>query len=254
MIMRGAAINLSTDLAQFMSQGINNTLQNRNMAVEGSKLGGVIGSTIGNAVSTPISTAALGTPYAFVAFPGVLDPVLMPICWSIGLAPGAAIGGGIMGYMKNKRLKETQDTRDRVKLGTTETNNATSYTSASKKTDFSESLLQFKLIRNANEKPATQPVHLSIKDQFYASHGKLWAEIGKEAGKSLVDTLKYGFTTGPKNFITDIVVNGEWGRTNNTKTSKTSVDTRSSSLPEIHIDEESFADPILDKFNEILNR
>lgn len=206
MQLRAAALGMDEwDVRPYMAQGIANTLRSRNMVIEGTKIGGTIGAATGNLLSTPLSVpAAQHAPV--LAMPGLLDTVLMPAGWAVGLVPGAAAGGMLWG-MKQGRLEEAKNYRRPVPVQPLASAGRPAapagYTSASKAIGFSGKTL---LKRADVEKPALSSMHLSPARQFGQVHQQVWKDMGKEALAAAGSSLKYLFHGAPRDIWRDLVV------------------------------------------------
>lgn len=213
MKMRGAALGMDENATDaFMIQGIANTLRNRNMAIEGSRLGGATGALVGNLASTPVSTALTPSMPIF-AVPGVADIFLMPLGWAAGLAPGAAIGGGVMSRMKGKRLAEAEHAAEHNKgpvepslAGPLVAPVASTYASRNKKWALSGKTL---VTREEVQKPTLNAMSVPGYSQFGKGHGEVWKDMGKELGGLVVNPLRYIFYQAPRDVYKDLVIHND---------------------------------------------
>ncbi|WP_194721777.1 hypothetical protein [Noviherbaspirillum malthae] len=210
MKLRAAAMGVdAAEVDAYMIQGIANTLRNRNMVIEGTKIAGVIGSVAGNISSTPLSVVA--APHApFLALPGIMDLALMPAGWAIGQIPGAIFGATVLNDMKRARLQEAKDSggvmnSDLYRVSDVNHLSAT-YTSASKSIRFSRKNLA-KLL-NA-EKPALMPMARGSFSQYKHAHGQVWKGMAKEISSLVWTPIRYVFSTGPQDAWKDLVIHND---------------------------------------------
>lgn len=210
MKMRAAAMGMSKeDIDAFMIQGITNTLRNRNMAVVGTKVGGVVGSVAGNISSTPLSAAA--APYApFLAVPGIMDIGLMPAGWAVGLGPGALVGATVLNSQKKARLKEGKDSGNVVQIrfdGNWGQAPATQkYTAASKKLSIGGERL---VMREDVQKTALRPSFKTGGGQFGHAHAQVWKGMARDISSALWKPVRYAFYDGIKDAWKDLVIHNE---------------------------------------------
>jgi hypothetical protein len=204
--MRGAALGMDKEeVNAFMVQGIANTLRSRNMTIQGTKVGGMAGALIGNIASTPLSSVA-ATHAPIFAVPGLMDTILMPVGWGLGLAPGALYGGTVLEHKKQARLKEAKGHQDAVSVSLSGNSvppgAGATYISASKRLQFNSKTI---LKRGEVEKSTLTPMHRTGKQQFGKAHAVVWTDMGKDVYSLVRDPTKYALYEGPKQAWMDLV-------------------------------------------------